>query len=155
MGCDSRGRRVLLVYQEGVGTEPGIAWRQPTSNNLTLPPAAHQVILVECSRAVMRLPLQAPCECMCQLHSLLSRIRCGFAHADMLVFPTCRAIASGEAELAEMAAGIAEVEQQVAGLEAEAADKSSDIEGLRTEKELQAGGEVKELQEEVDKLAMK
>jgi hypothetical protein len=54
-----------------------------------------------------------------------------------------------------MAAGIAEVEQQVAGLEAEAADKSSDIEGLRTEKELQAGGEVKELQEEVDKLAMK
>lgn len=54
-----------------------------------------------------------------------------------------------------MAAGIAEVNGQVAALEAEAKDKASDIDGLRTEKELKAGGEVKELQEEVDKLAMK
>jgi hypothetical protein len=67
----------------------------------------------------------------------------------------CRAIASGEAELADMAAGIAEVEGQVAALEGEAEEKVSDISGLRTEKELKAGGEVKELQEEADKLAMK
>jgi hypothetical protein len=67
----------------------------------------------------------------------------------------CRAIASGEADLEAMAAGIAEVEGQVAALQAEADDKAGDIEALRTEKEIQAGGEVKELQEEVDKLAMK
>lgn len=67
----------------------------------------------------------------------------------------CRAIASGEADLEAMAAGIAEVEGQVSALQAEADDKAGDIEALRTEKEIQAGGEVKELQEEVDKLAMK
>lgn len=71
------------------------------------------------------------------------------------VVSACRKIASGEAELADMAAGIAEVEGQVSALEGEAEEKVSDISGLRTEKELKAGGEVKELQEEVDKLAMK
>jgi len=67
----------------------------------------------------------------------------------------CRAIEAGEAELADMAAGIAELDQQHATLGAEAADKASDIEGLRTEKEIQAGGEVKELQQQVDELAIK
>lgn len=72
-----------------------------------------------------------------------------------VVLSLCRAIEAGEAELADMAAGIEELEQQHTGLEADLADKASDIEGLRTEKEIQAGGEVKELQAEVDELAMK
>lgn len=62
---------------------------------------------------------------------------------------------SSEAELAAMSGSIAELEGRQGALESEASDKMSDIEGLRTEKEIQAGGEVKELQEEVDRLAMK
>jgi hypothetical protein len=38
-----------------------------------------------------------------------------------------RAIASGEAELSDMAAGISEVEGRVAALEAEAEEKQGDI----------------------------
>ena len=40
-------------------------------------------------------------------------------------------------------------------VEAELADKVSEVNQLQTEKEIQAGGEVKELQQEVDELAMK
>jgi hypothetical protein len=54
-----------------------------------------------------------------------------------------------------MAADVEQLEQQAAELEADAADKASDIQGLQTEKELQTGGEVKELQQAADQLAMK
>uniref|UniRef100_A0A383VT73 Structural maintenance of chromosomes protein n=1 Tax=Tetradesmus obliquus TaxID=3088 RepID=A0A383VT73_TETOB len=68
---------------------------------------------------------------------------------------TQKVIESGEAELAAMAADVAQLQQQAAELEGEASDKASDIQGLQTEKELQTGGEVKELQQEADQLAMK
>ncbi|WIA36579.1 hypothetical protein OEZ86_007870 [Tetradesmus obliquus] len=68
---------------------------------------------------------------------------------------TQKVIESGEAELAAMAADVAQLQQQAAELEGEASDKASDIQGLQTEKELQTGGEVKELQQGADQLAMK
>ncbi|KAF6256242.1 structural maintenance of chromosomes protein 2 [Scenedesmus sp. NREL 46B-D3] len=68
---------------------------------------------------------------------------------------TQKVIESGEADLAAMAADVEQLEQQAAELDGEAADKASDIQGLQTEKELQTGGEVKELQQEADQLAMK
>lgn len=54
-----------------------------------------------------------------------------------------------------MAADIEELDRQCMEVEAEAADKASDIQALQTEKELQQGGEVKELQQEVDALKIK
>eukprot|EP00878_Enallax_costatus_P012275 GHUV01012822.1.p1 GENE.GHUV01012822.1~~GHUV01012822.1.p1 ORF type:complete len:987 (+),score=463.32 GHUV01012822.1:251-3211(+) len=68
---------------------------------------------------------------------------------------TRRLIESGEAELAAMVAEIQELEKQKTDLEAEAADKASDIAALLTEKEIQQGGEVKELQQQADDLAKK
>jgi hypothetical protein len=67
----------------------------------------------------------------------------------------CRAIEVGEAELAAAAQEVRQLEQQHAELAAEAADKQSDITALQTEKEIQAGGEVKELQQVADQLSMK
>lgn len=66
-----------------------------------------------------------------------------------------REIESGEAELANMVAEVQELEKQKAELEAEAADKAGDIAALQTEKEIQQGGEVKELQQQADNLAKK
>jgi hypothetical protein len=76
-------------------------------------------------------------------------------HCLIVCLGCCRVIESGEAELVAMAADVEQLEQQAAELEGEAADKASDIQGLQTEKELQTGGEVKELQQEADQLAMK
>eukprot|EP00775_Hariotina_reticulata_P003904 gene3904-4158_t len=68
---------------------------------------------------------------------------------------TQKAIEAGEAELAAAAQEIRQLEQQHAELAAEAADKQSDITALQTEKEIQAGGGVKELQQAADQLSMK
>lgn len=54
-----------------------------------------------------------------------------------------------------MEAEIQELEKQKTELEDEAADKASDISALQTEKEIQQGGEVKELQQRADDLAKK
>lgn len=62
---------------------------------------------------------------------------------------------SGEEELAALAADVAAVDDQAAALEAEAAERESEIASLQTEKELQAGGEVKELQQRADELEMR
>lgn len=75
---------------------------------------------------------------------------CGTGHMGY-----CRAIEAGEAELAAAAQEIRQLEQQHAELAAEAADKQSDIIALQTEKDIQAGGEVKELQQAADQLSMK
>jgi hypothetical protein len=69
--------------------------------------------------------------------------------------PRRRALTSGQSEMEGLQAEAAELDARRAGLEAEIADREDDIRGLETEKELQAGGEVKELGEEVDKLAMR
>ncbi|KAI8462562.1 MAG: structural maintenance of chromosomes protein 2 [Monoraphidium minutum] len=75
-----------------------------------------------------------------------------------------RALESGQGELDALQAEAAALDEKRAELEAEVADRDSGILALQTEKELQArggdrgwraGGEVKELQEEVDKLAMR
>ncbi len=50
---------------------------------------------------------------------------------------------------------IQQLEAQKAEVESEAADKSSEIAALQTEKEIQQGGEVRELQQQADGLAKK
>lgn len=66
-----------------------------------------------------------------------------------------REIEAGEAELAGIIEQVQELQKQKAELESEAADKASDIAALQTEKEIQQGGEVKELQQQADNLAKK
>ncbi|GBF88023.1 structural maintenance of chromosomes 2-like [Raphidocelis subcapitata] len=66
-----------------------------------------------------------------------------------------RALESGQGELEALLSEAAALDARRAALESEAADRASEVAALQTEKELQAGGEVKELQEEVDRLAMK
>lgn len=69
--------------------------------------------------------------------------------------PPRSALESGQSELDQLQSEAAALDERKGALEAEAADREGDIAALETEKELQAGGEVKELQEEVDRLAMR
>lgn len=61
----------------------------------------------------------------------------------------------GDSEVAELQGGIAAGEAQRRELELEVKDRDSDIRALEAEKQIQAGGEVKELQEAADALSMK
>ncbi len=60
---------------------------------------------------------------------------------------------AGEADVARAAAGVAELEAAGAALEAELRERDDEVAGLQTEKELQSGGEAKELAEAVDEIA--
>jgi hypothetical protein len=57
--------------------------------------------------------------------------------------------------VAGLQAEAAGVEAARAALQQEVADAESEVAALQAEKEIQAGGEVKELQKEVDELSMK
>lgn len=71
-------------------------------------------------------------------------------------YHACReALLSGEQELSslqEEARSLGEARERA---EAEAAERASEVAALQAEKEIQAGGEVKELQEEADALALR
>lgn len=68
---------------------------------------------------------------------------------------TCRQIEQGDQDVAGLQAEAAGVEAARAALQQEVADAESEVAALQAEKEIQAGGEVKELQKEVDELSMK
>lgn len=74
-------------------------------------------------------------------------------HTSLIYVCADRQLETGEAEMADMASQIQELEQRKVQLEAEAADKASDIAALQTEKDIQQGGEVRELQQSVDDFA--
>jgi hypothetical protein len=67
----------------------------------------------------------------------------------------CRTIDDEEVQIADLQQQLAALQSSSLEVEAELADKVSEVNNLQTEKEIQAGGEVKELQQEVDELAMR
>ena len=52
-----------------------------------------------------------------------------------------------------MESRVSELDAQAAALEADVREREDEIQGLQTEKELQSGGEVKELIQEVDEIS--
>jgi structural maintenance of chromosome 2 len=70
-------------------------------------------------------------------------------------YHACReALASGEHELAALLQEARDLGDARDRAEAEAAERASEVAALEAEKEIQAGGEVKELQDEADALAL-
>lgn len=71
------------------------------------------------------------------------------------MLPCFRCIENGQQELDQLQQEGAKLAESRGVIESDLADKQSDIQALQTEKEIQAGGEVKELQQEADALSMK
>lgn len=65
----------------------------------------------------------------------------------------CRCQEVGEAEIASLAEKVEAVKEKEKQLAGEVQEKEADIKALQTEKELQSGGEVKELADETDALS--
>ena len=62
----------------------------------------------------------------------------------------CRLQQTGEADVRGVQDALSDLDAQWAALELDLREKADQIQGLQTEKELQAGGEVRELQAEVE-----
>jgi structural maintenance of chromosome 2 len=70
-------------------------------------------------------------------------------------YHACReSLGKGEQELAALQEQARELGEQREQAESEASERASEVAALQAEKEIQAGGEVKELQEEADRLAL-
>ena len=65
----------------------------------------------------------------------------------------CRLQQTGEQEARAVENALSDLDALAALLELNIREKDDQIEGLKTEKELQSTGEIKELQAEVDELA--
>ena len=60
---------------------------------------------------------------------------------------------TGEADVRGVQDALSELDAQWAALDLDLREKADQIQGLQTEKELQSGGEVRELQKEVDDIS--
>ena len=65
----------------------------------------------------------------------------------------CRLQQTGEADVRAVQDALSELDAAWAALELDLREKADQIQGLQTEKELQSGGEVRELQAEVDDIS--
>ena len=65
----------------------------------------------------------------------------------------CRLQRSGEADIAEVDRAASSIDAQAAALDLTIREKEDEVAGLQTEKELQSGGEVRELAQQVDELS--
>lgn len=66
---------------------------------------------------------------------------------------SCRLQQNGEQDVQQVQNDLSDLEAQYAALDLKIREKQDEIEGLKTEKELQSSGEVKELQAEVDDIS--
>ena len=78
-----------------------------------------------------------------------------FTHSLPLPPPLRRLQHNGEAEVRSVQDAMSDIDAAAAALDLEEREATDAIAGLQTEKELQSGGEVKELQAEVDEIAKK
>lgn len=79
-----------------------------------------------------------------------SILACDFRHLNSFC---CRSQEAGNSEIQGLRDKIESVRLRASELAAELQDKDSDIKSLQTEKELQSGGEVKELSQKTDELS--
>lgn len=94
------------------------------------------------------------CGAACHLHqALLTCLADRMSPSLTAGPPCCRLQKNGEDEVRGVQNQLSDLDAQSAALELDIREKSDQIEGLQTEKELQSGGEVKELQETVDEIS--